>query len=515
MLVLSGCAKTGVPTGGPVDKEPPRIITHYPSADALQVGQDVEVEIVFSEAMERERTEEALFISPAGPQRLKWSGPSLRVTMPLAADRTYVLTVGTGARDLHGNSLAQSFTLAFATGAKLDKGVVRGRVYSAHQPAPRAHVWAYDLGTFGGRFGFDEPSYQIQSDAEGAYEFTRLAQGRYRVLAFVDDNRNTFPDADEWLALPAADVEVTEAVAGAGDLALARTMAATVVLKRIQAVHHQRLLLVFNAAVDPLALDLQIEGLATEAFYAAPDDARKIYVETQVQDPGQTYTVRRLALRGRAIRWDESIRGNARADNKPPAFVGAKDVQQASGDTLDLLFSEAMQPLDVQSFWQESDSTYAPTGMWQWASPNRAQFIAEPPLVPGEYNLVGQSELLSDRAGNSLVDSLLTLSIVVGEATAAVRGQVQAELEGAIWVKALGAGGRSYLARADSVGYFSLDGLLAGRYAVWAFVDRDGDGVRDDGSLDPFVNSESYGRHDESIVLESGQLIEALQIRCR
>jgi uncharacterized protein (DUF2141 family) len=79
----------------------------------------------------------------------------------------------------------------------------------------------------------------------------------------------------------------------------------------------------------------------------------------------------------------------------------------------------------------------------------------------------------------------------------------------------LGAGGRSYLARADSVGYFSLDGLLAGRYAVWAFVDRDGDGVRDDGSLDPFVNSESYGRHDESIVLESGQIIEALQIRCR
>ena len=514
-VAFAGCAKMGTPTGGPVDKEAPRIVSHYPPADALQVRQDAEVEIVFSEMMDRERTEEAIFISPAGPQRLKWNGATLRVAIPLAADRTYVLTVGAGARDLRGNSLAESFTLAFATGEKLDQGLVRGRVYNAHQPTARAHVWAYDLGTFAGRFGFDEPSYQIQSDADGAYEFTRLAQGRYRVLAFVDDNRNALPDTDEWLALPAADVAVGEAVAVAGDLALARTSAVNVELKRIQAVHDKRLLLLFAAAVDPAALQLQIEGLVVEAVYAAPDAAEKIYVETEAQEPGRTYAVQQLAVGGVAVPWHEPIRGNARPDTKSPSFIAPIDAIKAPGDTLDVLFSEAMRPVDLHDIWQTSDSTTVPAGRWWWSAPNRARFVADAPLQPGTYQLEGRSAAFADRAGNALADSLLSLSFSVDPATAALRGRVQAEASGLIRVEAVVKGGRSYSAWADSSGHFALENMLAGSYTLWAFVDQDGDGVRNDGSLDPFVRSEPYGRFVEPVDLESGQVVEALEIECR
>lgn len=518
MLALScllGCAKVGSPSGGPVDKQSPRIVSHYPSADALEIGRDAEVEIVFSEMMDRERTAEALFISPAGSQRLKWSGSKLRIAMPLALNRTYVLTVGTGARDLRGNSLEQSFTLAFATGKKLDQGLVRGRVYTAHKPAARAHVWAYDLETFVGRVGFDEPSYQIQSDADGAYEFTRLAQSRYRVLAFVDENRNALPDGDEWLALPAADVEVGAAVALAGDLALARESVVMPELKRIQAVHDRRLLLLFAESVDPMALELAIEGLAVAAVYAAPDAAQKIYVETELQQPGRTYVVAQLALGGVAIPWTEPIRGSAQPDRKRPSLIVATGGQRAPGDTLDLLFSEAMRPVALDDFWVESDSTPAPAGRWQWAAPNRARFVVEQPLTPGDYRWLGQPALLTDRAGNGLTDSLLTFSFAVGAATAAMRGQVQTPAPGRIWVEAAREDGRSYSAWADPLGRFALDGLLAGRYTLWAFVDGDGDGVRDDGSLDPFVRSEPYGRYGDLIGLETGQVVEALELRCR
>ena len=186
VALLLGCAKVGPPTGGPVDKEPPRILSHHPERDALEVARDTEVEIAFSEPMNREQTEAAIFTSPAGPLQLSWRGPRLRIAMPLAEERTYVLTVGTGARDLRGNALANSFTLAFATGSQLDQGLVRGWVYQEHQPVAGAHVWAYDLGTFSGEVGLDEPSYQTQSGANGGYEFARLAPGHYRVLAFRD-----------------------------------------------------------------------------------------------------------------------------------------------------------------------------------------------------------------------------------------------------------------------------------------------------------------------------------------
>ena len=512
--LLLGCAKVGPPTGGPVDKEPPRILSHYPESDALEVARDTQVEIVFSEPMNREQTEAALFTSPAGPLQLSWRGPRLRIAMPLAEERTYVLTVGTGARDLRGNALTKSFTLAFATGSQLDQGLVRGRVYQDHQPVAGAYVWAYDLGTFSGEVGLDEPSYQTQSDADGGYEFVRLAPGHYRVLAFRDANRNALPDADEWLALPASSVEVEEEEVLAGDLALVRRQMPTPVLKRGQAIHAERLMLLFDEAVDPQDLELEIAGLAVESLYAAPGAEEKIYVETATQEPDQRYAIQ-LAFAGAPVPWDAPVRGSGRSDRKPPSFVGLTRNRLAPSDALDLLFSEAMQPVALAGFWTENDSTQALAGDWLWPAPNCARFAPAEPLAPGAYRLAGSAVQLVDRTGNSLADSLLTLSFTVGAETAVIRGQVQAGEEGRVQIAAINEDGRTYAEWADQEGRFDLNGLLVGTYSLWAFVDRDGDGEYSSGSLSPFRYSEPYGRYGEPIDLDVDQIVEKVDIPCR
>lgn len=515
VALLLGCAKVGPPTGGPVDKKPPRILSHYPERDALEVARDTEIEIVFSEPMSREQTEAAIFTSPAGPLKLSWRGPRLRLAMSLAEERTYVLTVGTGARDLRGNALTESFTLAFATGSQLDRGLVRGRVYQDHQPAAGVHIWAYDLGIFSGEVGLDEPSYQTQSGADGSYEFARLAPGRYRVLAFRDANRNALPDADEWLALPAAPVEVGEEEVLAGDLALVRRPMPAPALKRVQAIHAQRLMLLFAEAVDPQALELKVAGLAVESLYAAPDAEEKIYVETQAQEPGRPYAVQ-LALAGEPVQWDSPVRGSARPDRKPPSFVSLARDRLAPSDALDLLFSEAMQPPALEGFWLESDSTQALAGDWLWPVPNRARFAPAEPLTPGVYRLAGPAARFADRAGNGLAaDSLLALSFTVGAETAAIRGQVQAGETGRVRVAAIDEEGRTYAGWADEEERFALAGLLDGTYLLWAFVDRDGDGERGRGSLRPFLHSEPYGRYGEPIDLGAAQIVEEVVIPCR
>ena len=514
VALLLGCAKVGPPTGGPEDKEPPRILSHHPESDALAVTRDTEVEIVFSEPMNREQTEAALFTSPAGPLQLSWRGPRLRIAMPLAEERTYVLTVGTGARDLRGNALTESFTLAFATGSQLDQGLVRGRVYQDHQPVSGVHVWAYDLGTFSGEVGLDEPSYQTQSGADGGYEFARLAPGHYRVLAFRDANRNALPDDDEWLALPASSVEVGEEEVLAGDLALMRRQMSAPVLKRVQAVHAERLMLLFTAAVDPRDLELEVIGLAVESLYAAPNAEEKIYVETAAQDPSRRYPVQ-LALAGAPVQWDTPVRGSGRADRKPPSFVALARNQLAPRDALDLLFSEAMQPAALEGVWTESDSTQALAGDWLWPAPNCARFAPAEPLAPGAYRLAGPTARLADRAGNSFADSLLALSFTVGAETAAIRGQVQAEEMGRVWVAVVHEGVRTYAEWADEDGHFALNGLLAGTYALWAFVDRDGNGKYGSGLLNPFRYSEPYGRYSEPLDLDAGQIVAEVEISCR
>ena len=513
VALLLGCAKVGPPTGGPVDKEPPRILSHYPESDALEVTRDTEVEIVFSELMNREQTEAALFTSPAGPLQLSWRGPRLRIAMPLAEERTYVLTVGTGARDLRGNALTESFTLAFATGSQLDRGLVWGRVYQDHQPVAGTHVWAYDFGTFSGEVGLDEPSYQTQSGFDGSYEFARLAPGHYRVLAFRDANRNALPDADEWLALPSSSVEVGEEAVQAGDLALTRQQMSAPVLKRVQAIHAERLMLLFAEVVDLQELELEVDGLAVESLYAAPSAEEKIYVETAAQEPDRHYAVQ-LAFAGAPVQWDAPVRGSARSDRKPPSFVGLTRNRLAPRDALDLLFSEAMQPVALAGFWTASDSTQALAGDWLWPAPNRARFAPAEPLAPGAYRLAGSAAQLVDRIGNSLADSLLTLSFTVGAETAAIRGQVQAGEEGRVRIAAINEDARTYAEWADEEGRFDLDGLLVGTYSLWAFVDRDGDGEYSSGSLSPFRYSEPYGRYGEPIDLDVDQIVEEVDIPC-
>ncbi len=514
VALLLGCAKVGPPTGGPVDKEPPRILSHYPESDALEVARDTAVEIVFNEPMNREQTEAALFTSPVGPLQLSWHGPRLRISMPLAEERTYVLTVGTGARDLRGNALTKSFTLAFATGSQLDQGLVRGRVYQDHQPVTGAHVWAYDLGTFSEEVGLEEPSYQTQSGADGGYEFVRLAPGHYRVLAFRDANRNALPDADEWLALPASSVEVGEEEVLAGDLALVRQQMPAPVLERVQAIHAERLMLLFAEAVDIQELELEVVGLAVESLYAALGAEEKIYVETAAQEPDRRYAVQ-LSLAGVPVQWDAPVRGSARSDRKPPSFVGLTRNRLAPSDALDLFFSEAMQPVALAGVWTASDSTQALAGEWLWPAPNRARFAPAEPLAPGAYRLAGAAAQLVDRTGNGLADSLLTLSFTVGAETAAIRGQVQVGEEGRVRIAAINEDGRTYAEWADEEGRFDLDGLLAGTYSLWAFVDRDGDGEYSSGSLSPFRYAEPYGRYGEPIDLDVDQIVEEIDIPCR
>ena len=75
--------------------------------------------------------------------------------------------------------------------------------------------------------------------------------------------------------------------------------------------------------------------------------------------------------------------------------------------------------------------------------------------------------------------------------------------------------GRTYAEWTDEDGRFALNGLLAGTYSLWAFVDRDGNGEYGSGSLNPFRYSEPYGRYSESIDLDAGQIVAEVEISCR
>ncbi|HIM55806.1 MAG TPA: hypothetical protein EYM39_03795 [Candidatus Latescibacteria bacterium] len=523
------CAKVGAPSGGEVDRDPPVVMGHTPATDATDVPLYEPVVIEFSEGMERGRTREAVFIAPRSEVEYHWRGRKLELTFDggLKADQTYVITVGTDARDRRRNALDQSFTFAFATGSQLNPGRIEGRVFQDNAAASGARVWAYDMSGFTGVVGAELPDYETQSGRDGSYAFQRLSQGSYRILAFTDRNRNGRHDPGEFLALPSSDVTVQadRAEERAGDLILTERGAAAPQLERVQVLDDRRLLLIFDRNIDLSSLQLSLKGLGVVGRYAAPKDGRRVYVLTQRQESGKQYSIASLEVEGHSIAWDNPLRGSSRTDQKQPSLEAQEppDGGTTTGDSLTLLFSEAMDTTAVTGIlWVETDSTQAPAGSWQWAGLLDLVFKPTVPLAPGTYRLRARLEGLQDRAGVALAGSTAGFEFAVLSESdlAAIKGTVrkfdQEQQPALIWIVAQGSkAGRTYRAATDSTGAYYLGGLIPGNLAVSAFEDRNGNGDFDGGSLDPFVPAEAQAVREGPVATTPGAVVADIDFELR
>ncbi len=201
IALLSGCAGQRLPEGGPIDTTTPEIEEVYPFPNTTNfTGQHIT--LVFSKYVDRRSVEESIFISPFVRNiEFDWSGKEVDVNFPdsLRKNTTYVVTIGTDVLDRRSpaNRMAKSFTLAFSTGAQIDRGEIRGRLYDTKPSG--VMVFAYRLD------GLDadtlnpmtlKPDYITQCGNTGDYALSHLAFGRYRLLAVRDEFRNLLYDPE-------------------------------------------------------------------------------------------------------------------------------------------------------------------------------------------------------------------------------------------------------------------------------------------------------------------------------
>jgi uncharacterized protein (DUF2141 family) len=215
VILVESCAKVGPPPGGPEDKTGPRLIAHFPEVDATFVSRRLIASLEFSEPVNRGSIEAALFLSPEPGMRLRyrWSGRTLSLIYldSLLEDRTYVITIGSQAKDLRGNTAGTSYTIAFSTGEYIDRGSLEGWIEGAETPQSMS-IWAY--AAFNDTFA--NPSevsadYQLQADQDGHFLLEYLKSGVYRVFAVQDRNHDRLWNPDrEVIGIPPWDVTVND-----------------------------------------------------------------------------------------------------------------------------------------------------------------------------------------------------------------------------------------------------------------------------------------------------------------
>lgn len=518
LLFLLGCAKFGPPPGGPEDKIPPEILSVRPASGSIRVDSSAFIEFVFSKKVEKTSLARNVFISPALPDsfsdELKRNTYRIFPRRYLSRGITYVVTLGTGVRDLRGNTLAQAYSFSFSTGESIDSGEIAGQLFEKTAPVRGAAVKLYRVADSLALVDGKRPAYQTTSGTHGRFKFSFLPLGRYRLLA----------EAQSKFALYHRDVTALKMGEKQPSFQLFLDVLDTASLKLADArMNRDRLLvLTFNKApgfLDTALNRFRISGaeVKLQSVFANPAEKEKLYLAGEFPLVEKEAALFFSPSGGGA---SDSIRFlvSASPDKSVPRLIFSDPANRSGrrgvADTLKLFFSEPVNLNPNANGLGLLDSLgIAIATVWSQPQTNALQFVPSQLLRAGEWHRFRlPSGALADRAGNPTADSLLlffrtyfpdSLGSVSGRISGAKKGETVLEF------RELSSGWSRKEKVRDSV--YST-GLLSGRYFLFGYGDLNQNGRREPGSLAPFRLSEPAFFYPETVFVRARFETEGVDI---
>lgn len=206
VVFVAGCATPSSPTGGPPDKEGPRIVETEPETGTTNFSSE-SIVLHFSEFVDRGSLGQAIVLEPniGISYDLDWGRKSVEVVFDRAIpdSTTLILTIDTEFKDVNGNSLSKPYKVAVSTGSEIDDGGLVGSVRSAatgqREEGDRILLYRKPVNLN------EKANYIASTDTSGVFEFSYLAPGEYKALWVDDRNRNKIWDQKQERAQPFQD----------------------------------------------------------------------------------------------------------------------------------------------------------------------------------------------------------------------------------------------------------------------------------------------------------------------
>ncbi len=218
--LFSGCAVVLPPTGGPVDSVAVQVVKSTPAAGAVNVSRTADLEIEWTKWVEPGSFGKALNISPTPPGRIKITPDGARMRLsfsePLDSPATYAVRFSPGIKDYHDGVTRQEIEICFATGPKLDSGLVEVRAVLPGAPptlsrsGTRVGLYPLDSARRAGlkrllkkrdslawlaqppRPWREKPLFSATTDSLGIAHVRHVPPGRYLVAACTDKSGDGF-----------------------------------------------------------------------------------------------------------------------------------------------------------------------------------------------------------------------------------------------------------------------------------------------------------------------------------
>lgn len=196
VALLWSCAEPRAPEGGPQDKQPPRIhpkkfSTPNPSTNF----QFKEVILTFDEWVKLQSAYNQVVISPPLEQKpsIKVRNKSVVVAWKeeLKDSTTYIINFGDAVQDITEGNIVPNLKMVFSTGAFLDSLTCSGQIIDAKTRKPKEDVLVMLYQNLSDTAPKTlKPYYFTKTNKQGTFSLEYLKEGRYRVFALEDKNRD-------------------------------------------------------------------------------------------------------------------------------------------------------------------------------------------------------------------------------------------------------------------------------------------------------------------------------------
>jgi hypothetical protein len=527
VVVQFNCASRGRPSGGPVDKITPTILQVFPASDSTGLNELSEIKILFSERMNEASVKQSIFISPPLAYDAIISGGDeliLNVEEALQPEQTYVVTIGSGAKDLRNNRMEMSFQLAFSTGSVIDRGNISGTVYGTRS-VESFYVYAYRIENRDSLNPIDvRADYLSQPGKNNYFSLDYLAPGDYRVFVVEDQNRNLLLDADyERVGIPYTDVTLDSVNSSYKPLNffVSRFDTTMPFMTGVRSLNRQILQLRFSEPLQTLDTgqvsitdtlhddSIEILGISTSKealnqfliFCASHDSVAgyKIKVEavSDTNDISGLPSFLTYIASGQTDTTGFRINGIFPADSSKN-----QDIRK----TIKIQFSKAVKAETVEnSFhcWQENGDTLDMN--WNWIELREAVLKPLKGFLPGAvYHFELKTEKIVSLWNESLSDTIINRIFFSKspDEYGSISGIVQAQLDTAadvyVYLRPLRKT-EQYRVRTSTDYRFIEPWLPEDNYQVGGYVDLDQNQKLSTGKLVPFSFSEPFNWSTDTI----------------
>ncbi|HET6228076.1 MAG TPA: Ig-like domain-containing domain [Bacteroidia bacterium] len=286
-IFICSCAQISAPTGGALDKTPPKVLHYYPDSAALNFNSK-SIEIVFNEFVELRELNSQLIISP--PLEYTPEITTKKKTLSIVFDKrevlkpnsTYSISFGKAIVDNHEGTPLENFRYIFSTGSFIDSLSLSGSVQYAfnHKAEKNILVMLYADLTDSAIYK-RIPDYFAKTTEVGSFTITNIRPGKYRVVAVKDDNNNYKYNEGEVIGFLDSLVEAGKSEALS--IPLFQEEAKKVFLKKNSQINYGKFVFIFNKGTDSLHLNIlnkdQFIGVKQLVEYSKMKDSITLWMD--------------------------------------------------------------------------------------------------------------------------------------------------------------------------------------------------------------------------------------------